>query len=220
MVFAWILFLGTVLLNKTVFKPSSKPLYFAPPTLIKYFSFGFAEVYADLLWLRLIQDIDFCELKKGRPNYEEKKQFQCEEGWSYKMADAITELAPRFLKPHEISPLILSVVMGDKIGAQKIFDKGVKRFPHHWSIHFYSGYHELLEMKNRRKAYDRLLVAAQEGGPSWLYSLVSKGYSEMNEWVLARKVLKDLLKKDKVANRKIKTGVVNKTHRAIVVLFL
>ena len=200
--------IGITFSHKTPFQPPNRPLYFAPSSVIKHFSFGFSDLYADLLWVRLIQDIDFCELEKGHPIYnKEVISFQCEKGWSYKVADAITELSPRFLKPYEVSPLILSIVMGDKEGAQSLFDKGVKRFPSNWRIHFYSGYHELFEMKNKRKAYDQLLIAAQNGGPQWLHSLVSKGYSELNEWFLARKVLTDFSSKEMGYDRLIQKRI-------------
>ena len=106
-------------------KQRKKAFYFAPPKIIKHFSFGFRELYADILWMRLLQDIDFCSSKKGLPIYDGKTKYQCEKGWSYKMTEAITELAPRFLSPYEIAGSIMSVIMGDKKGAGKIYDKAL-----------------------------------------------------------------------------------------------
>ena len=37
-----------------------RPVYFAPGPVLARFTFGFAEATADLLYLRLIQDMDFC----------------------------------------------------------------------------------------------------------------------------------------------------------------
>ncbi len=187
----------------TVFFPHSKwkerkksPLYFAPPELIERFSFGFSELYADILWMRLIQDIDFCGSKKGRPVYDGKIKYQCEKGWSFKMTDAITELAPRFLRPYEISGSIMSVIMGDKRGAKKIYDKAVKNFPGNWKIHFSAAYHYLVELKEEETAARLLIKAADLGGPHWLYALAAKTYGEMGKLLLSREILILAIKKD------------------------
>ena len=177
-------------------KPEKNPIYFAPPELIKYFSFGFSDLYADILWLRLIQDIDFCSSEKGIPVYDGKTKYQCEKGWSFKMTSAITELAPRFLSPYEVSGSIMSIIVGDKQGAKKIYDKAVKNFPHHWKIHFSAGYHYLMELKEEERAAELLMRAADLGGPHWLYALAAKTYGELGKLLLSREILILAIKKD------------------------
>lgn len=183
--------LGT---DKKILK--QKPFYFAPPKLIKYFSFGFSDLYADILWMRLIQDIDFCSSKKGQPIYDGKTKYTCEKGWSYKMTSAITELAPRFLQPYEISGSIMSVITKDKIGAKKIYDKGIKNFPNNWNLHFQAGYHYLLELKNEEKAAKLLARAANLGGPFWLYTLAAQTYEKIGKLKLSQAILVEAIKKD------------------------
>ena len=175
---------------------ADRPLYFAPPQVIKYFSFGFNEVYGDILWLRLIQDMDFCSGERGRPIYTGKKKYQCQQGWSYRMTDAITELAPRFLSPYLRVSSIMSVIMRDKEGAKKIYDKGVKRFPGNWNLHFQAGYHYIWELKDEAQGTELLLQAARNGGPQWLYNLVVKKYRGFGKLILARQVLMEFLQKD------------------------
>ena len=190
-------FAGQILLfSENLEKQSKKAFYFAPPSLIKRFSFGFSELYADILWMRLLQDIDFCSSKKGQPVYDGKTKYQCKKGWSYKMTEAITELAPRFLSPYEIAGSIMSVVMGDKEGAGKIYDKALKNFPHYWPIHFSASYHYLLELKQEKKAVPLLIKTADLGGPPWLYALAGKIYSQKGQLFLAREVLKSALEKN------------------------
>lgn len=173
-----------------------KPFYFAPPQLIKYFSFGFSDLYADILWVRLLQDIDFCSSKKGLPVYDGKTKYQCEKGWSYKMTEAITELAPRFLRVYEISGSIMSIIVGDKLGAKKIYDKGVKTFPNNWKMHFSAGYHYLLELQEEEQAAKLLNRAADLGGPFWLYALAAKTYEKVGRLLLSREILLLAIKKD------------------------
>lgn len=173
-----------------------KALYFAPPQTISYFAFGFHDLYADILWMRLLQDIDFCNSKKGIPDYKQKQTFKCKKAWSFKMANAITELAPNFLSVYTMVGSILSVIMGDKEGAKILYDKALKRFPNHWKLHFYAAYHYLLELNQDEQAAKLLVRAADLGGPYWLYALAAKSYSKLGKLELAKKVLTQSLQRN------------------------
>ena len=198
-----LIFSGTLFLFEPQFKKKDKkPFYFAPPEVIKRFSFGFDDLYADILWMRLIQNIDFCSSKKGIPIYDGQTKYQCEKGWSYKMTSAITELAPRFLTPYEIAGSIMSVIMGDKLGAKKIYDKALKVFPNHWQIHFSASYHYLVELKEEEKAAKLLIKTADLGGPLWLYALAAKTYQKKGQLLLAKEILSQALKKDPTGKHK------------------
>lgn len=188
-------FLGLLFFTEPLsYSRNIKPVYFAPPSIIKYFSFGFSDFYADLLWIRVIQDIDFCSTEKGLPVYDGEYKYQCQMGWSYKMVDALTELSPRFLKAYRVSGSIMSVIMRDKQGARKIYDKGLKVFPKDWRLNYAASYHYLLEIKDKKKAADLMITAADNGAPSWLYALAARQHSELGEYFFAKKILTDFLK--------------------------
>ncbi len=198
----WLLSFGFYLGALALSRPplqlfQSQPVYFAPPAVIKRFSFGFSDLYADVLWLRLIQDIDYCSFHAGIPVYDGKSLYKCDRGWSYKMTEAITELAPKFLKPYRAAGPILSVIMSDKLGAKKIYDKGMRNFPNDWRLHFSAGYHYLFELRDGAGAAKILKKAADNGGPQWLYSLAASQYQKHGRLLLAKQVLMDFLKKDK-----------------------
>jgi len=189
-------------LSLIVFQPSfqkktEKAFYFAPPRDIKYFSFGFQEIYADILWMRLLQNIDFCQSKDGIPVYDGTKKHSCHKGWSYKMTDAITELAPRFLAPYNIAGSIMSVIMGDKMGAKKIYDKGMQNFPTNWRLHFAAAYHYLIELEQHKEAIPILIKTAELGGPFWLYALAAKSYQKIGRLLLARETLKSAIESNR-----------------------
>lgn len=188
---------GALFLFEPQFKQKNNTaFYFAPPKIIQYFSFGFSDLYADILWMRLIQDIDFCSSKKGLPVYDGQTRHQCEKGWAYKMTAAITELAPRFLAPYEIAGSIMSIIMGDKLGAKKIYDKALKVFPDNWRLHFSAGYHYLIELKEEEKAAKLLIKTADLGGPLWLYALAAKSYQKKGKLELAEQILNQAIKKE------------------------
>ena len=172
-----------------------KPLYFAPPNVLQHFSLGYRDFLADLLWLRFIQDADFCSFKTGRPVYKGDIKI-CEFGWAYNMVDAITELAPRFKTPYTLSSVILSVFTGDKKGAERILLKGLKQFPQDWRINFYTAYLYTVDIKKPELAARYAYQSAENGGPYWLYSLSAKKYGESNQLLLGETILKNLLNRD------------------------
>ena len=172
-----------------------KPLYFAPPNVLQHFSLGYRDFLANFLWLRFIQDADFCSFEKGKPVYKGDKK-HCEMGWSYHMVDAITELAPRFRTPYTISSVILSVFTGDLKGAEQILLKGLKHFPNDWRINFYAAYLYSVDLKKPELAARYAYQSAKNGGPYWLYSLAAKQYGESKHLLLGETILKNLLKRD------------------------
>lgn len=179
--------------------------YFSPSKHIKYFSFGFPDLLADILWMRLLQNIDFCSSKKGLPVYDGTKRYHCVEGWSYKMTHAITELSPRFSSPYKLAGPILSVIQGDKIGAKKIFDKAIKVFPEDWRLHFSASYHYLVELEKEEEAIPLMIKTADLGGPSWLYVLATKTYLKQGKWLLAKELIGELMKKETLSEQQKET---------------
>ena len=173
-----------------------KPYYFSPPEVIKYFTFGYDDIYADLLWVRYIQNSDFCSFEKGIPVYDGKTKYNCHKGWAYHMANAITELAPRFKRPYITSSVMMGIIMGDKEGARLILDKAVKSFPNEWDVFFHAGHHYLLELNQPSVAADLLLNAAKKGGPYWLYSLSAKLYSESGRTDVAEQMMVKMIEDD------------------------
>ncbi len=168
-----------------------KPLYFSPPRALKHFHFGFSDFMADMLWLRYLQNADFCSLAKGIPVYKGGKK-HCSKGWAYQMADVITELAPRFKTPYTFSTVMISVFAGDREGAKALLKKGLRAFPGDKDMHFSAAYFysaEDLHMKAALHAYQ----AAFYGGPKWLYRYAQKSF-QGDQTGLKKALLKNLLK--------------------------
>lgn len=205
---ACLLFSGIVWSNikYTPAKDAGKSVLY-PPKYMKLFSFGYADYYADILWLRLIQDIDFCEKGKRK----------CSEAWAYKMLNTITDLSPKFRSAYASGSLALSVLVDDIKGASKIFRKAVKAFPDDWQILYISAYHFLLEEKNNALAAPLLQKAARLGGPPWLYSLASKLYKKENALLLGivslEAYLKTLKTKKNIKKVKKRLDVLKKEYK-------
>jgi len=168
-----------------------------PPKGITHFTFGYDEVMGDSLWLRLIQDFSVCEnAKDGVAHVEGRTSTEpmCKQSWVYQMLNSITDLAPKWRLPYATGAIMLSVVVDDREGASRIFEKGLVHFPNDYNLNYRAAYHFLWEEKVPEKAAKYLMRAAQAGGPSWMYALAGKIYSEEGQLDLAIQVVEDGLK--------------------------
>ncbi|UOF02607.1 tetratricopeptide repeat protein [Bdellovibrio reynosensis] len=141
---------------------------------------------ADTIWIRAIQDFDYCEQKKA-------ENVCVDNSWLYHMVDAITELSPKFRVAYSNGSLALSVIISDIEGATKIFDKGVKEFPNDWTIQYHAAYHYLYEVKDRKRAAELLLQAGNNGAPAWVFTLAGRLYSDEGNFELAESVLQEMI---------------------------
>jgi hypothetical protein len=174
--------------------------------LIEYFHFGFKESVADSLWLRWIQDNDYCQtyiapvqkLKAEPTNINDLTQnprFKiCDNSWSFKMLDAVTRLDPRFKMPYEAGGITLSVMVEDFTGAKTIFDRGVENYPNDWLILYRAAYHYQFDQKDVKKAAELLERAADHGGQPWFKLLAAKLYSKTGQAELGITTLEGLRK--------------------------
>lgn len=161
-----------------------KPHYISPPNL-KHFTFGHSEAVADTLWLRTLQDFDFCSEPLN-------KQECVGDSWLYRMLNQITELSPKFRGPYANGALALTVIISDYSGASKIFDKGVRELPEDWTISYRAAYHALYEEKNKEKAAKLLIHAADHGAPKWAYALAGRLYADDGQLELAKALVQDM----------------------------
>ncbi|MBS1970782.1 MAG: hypothetical protein JSU04_10765 [Bdellovibrionales bacterium] len=142
---------------------------------------------ADFLWIRAIQDFDYCDQQIA-------KNLCVGKGWLYRMLNAITELSPKFRMPYATGAVALSVMVSDVEGAAQIFDKGVREFPNDWPILYRAAYHSLYEVKDKKKAADLFIRAGRNGAPPWVFSLAGGLYNESNDRVAAEAVLAEMIK--------------------------
>ena len=172
-----------------------------PSPIANKTGFGFENFFADLYWLRLVQNIDFCEseasnkaVNKGKNlddilSYELKAS-RCNKGWVFQMLDTITDLSPKFRRAYRIGAESLSVAVDDREGARIIFDKGVKQFPGYWELSYSAAYHYLFEFQDPEKAAKLLIKAADSGGPYWFKQMAGTLYGRSGKFLLAETTLK------------------------------
>lgn len=182
-----------------------------PPEFIEYFHFGFKESMADTLWLRWIQDSDYCQTYLapavvgthyvGADDERLTKNPRhriCEQSWGFKMLDATTKLAPKFLMPYEAGGTTLSVLVEDYEGATVIFERGLKEYPKDWNLAYRAAYHFLFDKQDLPRAAQLLVTAGENGAPDWVRSLAARLYEKSGQIELGvttlesyKKTLKD-----------------------------
>lgn len=158
----------------------------APPRGGEHFSFGYNEAIADVLWIRSIQDFDFCEKTIS-------ENVCINNSWLFQMLDAVTNLSPHFRIPYAAGGLALTVIISDIDGATKLFDKGVKYFPNDWPILYRAAYHYLYEVKDKKRAAELLIQAGQNGAPPWVFALAGRLYSDSGNLELAESLLQEMI---------------------------
>lgn len=174
----------TASLSKLEFNQQPRELV-APPALMSHFNFGFALPFADLLWIRSMQDLDYCEKKSA--------QNRClGHTWLSQLLDLSTELDPKYHIVYSAGATALSVIISDVQGASRLFEKGTKNFPKDWRIHYKAAYHALYEEKNQIKAAELMKTAAQVGAPDWVFSLAGRLYTDAGQRELAEQVLLEI----------------------------
>lgn len=177
-----------------------------PPKILNQFTLGFRELIADVLWLRLIQDFEYCKpqsaaLRENEEDLSEKEKInddpdslkgpKCERGWVYSMADMITDLSPRFRIVYSSAATIMSVLVDDREGSRLLFEKALRQFPKDWNLAYRAGYHYMAEVKNLSRAAELFLVAERNGAPPWVAALAARLYSKEGQAKIAYSVIKE-----------------------------
>lgn len=182
---------AATLVAATVFfapkEPKESRVLLAPPPHLSLVSFGQQMTIADNLWIRAIQDFDYCD--------QEVAARICRgSSWLYQMLNEITNLAPDYLTAYREGGMALSVLISDAEGATKLMDKGLAVIQDDWNFYYRAAYHSLFEEKNKKKAAERFLAAARLQGlkGEWFYNIASRLYDEAGERQAALQIYKDM----------------------------
>jgi len=188
---------------------SSDKVFYPPPKGILNFTLGYNDFLASLFWVRVTQDLEVCDQNdreiadrsqldtEGDPIFSVLSQkigdSRCREGWVFKMVNLVTDLDKKFKAAYRIGGTFLSVLVDDRVGAKKIYDKGVENFPKDWELLYFSASHHLFELKEPKKAASLLVRAGDNGAPIWVYSLAAGLYSRLGRAQFARGLLKSVM---------------------------
>jgi len=119
--------------------PGSSIIYIPSGKYLKYATFGYSSLLADLIYLWSIQ------------YYSE---YSIEDRFKYldHIFSIISELDPHYLDPYEIGALIATYEAQDLNLALKILDRGLAKNPHQWIFPFEAGHYAQLVKKDYKLA--------------------------------------------------------------------
>lgn len=161
--------------------------YLPPPVAAKYLSVGLKYQFADSLWLRALQDFDYCERIISKTECKGKS-------WLFQTLNLATEVDPIFEPSmYRAAGLALTVIISDYAGASVIFNKAVRHYPNDWNMTYAAAYHALYEEKNKLKAARLYEQAAKNGAPSWVYSLAGRLAKDGGEDEYSEKILEGMI---------------------------
>jgi TPR repeat protein len=177
--------------------------YLPPPVAVKYLSMGMSYQFADSLWLRALQDFDYCEQKINETECKGKS-------WLFQTLNLATEVDPVFEPSmYRVAGLALTVIISDYSGASIIFDKAVRQYPKHWGIAYAAAFHALYEEKNKLKAARLYEMAAKNGSPAWVFSLAGRLASDGGDDEYSRQILEGMIatNQDEIIIKRLKDKI-------------
>jgi hypothetical protein len=183
----------------------SEELRVYPDLNIKYFTLGYQYPLADMVFLKVLVNMDFCEKPKVvDPDFYQGHNIEnilttklsasrCHLGWVYQWTNLLTDLDPRFYRPYSIFGTSLSVLVEDREGARLIYEKGLQQFPKDWVLNYRAAYHYLYEIQNPQRAAELALASYKNGGPDFLVALASQLYTRVGKAAFAKTFLEDFI---------------------------
>jgi tetratricopeptide (TPR) repeat protein len=163
--------------------------FIAPPPRMELYSLGMKPQLADGLWLRAIQDFDYCENLVAKNTCRGNS-------WLYKMIDSVTTLDAKYEIAYSVGGLALTILISDYDGASKIFDRGVKEFPTEWNLLYRAAYHALYEEKDFKKASELFKKAGKYGAPEWTLSLSNRLMTKKGRLEISERILGDMVRRE------------------------
>lgn len=139
----------------------------------------------DTFWVTTLIESDFDHYKKKDLN-----------SWMYLRFKTITFLDPKYLMAYQFGGKYLSIVKDDLLGAEKIFDNGIKYYPNDYQLNFDAGFLYAFEMDKPEKAiihYDR--IKDNPKAPDYITGIINKlKFKSTNDLDLAFKINMDRYK--------------------------
>ncbi len=161
--------------------------FISPPKGIEHFAVGMRPQMADLIWIRSIQDFDYCEKSEHSKKCKDND-------WLYRMLKAVVTLDPKYYSAYASGALALSVLVSDYEGATEIYNMGIKEFPDDWVLLYRAGYHFLFEVNDFEKASQLYSRVSDLGGPFWAVNLGKRLNTKEGKLEVGRKVLQHMIR--------------------------
>ena len=113
--------------------------------IMKFMAIGNKKLISNILWIKTLLESD-----------QQKFYKQDLSSWMYLRFLSIAKLDPWFYENYLFGGMYLSVIKDDLIGASKIFNLGLEKYPDDYSLIYYNGFNYFYEMGDFEKGYENL----------------------------------------------------------------
>jgi tetratricopeptide (TPR) repeat protein len=119
--------------------------------MLELTSFGYRSVYADLLWIRSIQNL-------AKPFDDPNEKYE----WLEALFHGITDLDPRFLSAYRLGATYLGLIKRDGPAGISLLEKGIEANPDSWQLPSDLAMLYYCDLKDRDKALEHLKDAVEK----------------------------------------------------------
>jgi hypothetical protein len=133
-------------------------------TFLKLMAIGHRRMISDFVWIQTLLESDLDHYKKKDLN-----------NWMYLRFNQISELDPFFYENYLYGGQFLAIIKDDLIGAEVLYNRGLKYFPDDFSLNYHSGFALYFEMGNLKEGLERFKkIQENPRSPQTLKFLIQK----------------------------------------------
>lgn len=168
-IFSCIFYIGVIFFNQNLIKPEilinkQESAINFNKDFLKFISIGNKRFFSDLIWVQTLLESDESHYKKNDLN-----------SWMFVRFYSISELDPFFYQNYLWGGIYLSIVKDDRLGAAKIFEKGLKHYPDDYGLNYNAAFNYYAQLENYKRAYELLSkIQYYPQAPYFLRTLVAK----------------------------------------------
>jgi tetratricopeptide (TPR) repeat protein len=184
--------------------PGASVIYLPKAKYLKYATFGYDEILADLIYIWAVQYYS---------NYSIFNRFQ----YLDHIFEVIAELDPNYVDPYDIGAMIAVYEAKDMALAFNILDRGLEKNPDEWLFPFMAGHYAQRFIKDYKIAQDYYKKAMEiEGAPAQTRRLYANAVFMTNDYQTALKEWLEIFEtaEDK-RTKKIASNHIYRTKAAI-----
>jgi len=160
--------------------PGSSILYIPSGKSLKYATFGFSSLAADLIYLWAIQYYSDYTIPERYKHLDH-------------VFSVIAELDHRYLDPYQIGALVAIYEAGDVEAAYEILDRGLEKNPEQWIFPFQAAHYAQMIAKDYKRAQEYYQKTMDiEGSPAIAKRLYANAAYELADYETAWATWKDI----------------------------
>lgn len=148
-----------------------------------FFHLGHRRLISSYMWIETLMNAD----------HEHFDESDNQSSWLYYRFESIINLDERFYEAYLYGGQYLSILKDEPLGAERILDRGLERYPDDYWLHYYAAYNQYFELNNLDKAryhYRNLIMHPLSKRNPVIHSLYTRLLSDQSDLEDAFKAMK------------------------------